>query len=360
MPFHFAGMSVTATAGARTTYYSNSFDPNRLVTGKDLLRTYAQFELDLKPVALARNFYKSNGDFRFRHVIEPYMTYRLTKGVSNFDKVIRFDYEDTFTDTNEVEYGVVNRFFTRHYTEAVTDEARARRRENPKPDEKPLSIQPYEILTVTVRGKYFFDPYFGGALDPGRRNEIASITDLTSFTFGGVPRRWSPLNFDMTYRPRKTIFVSTRFDLGVQRDGLRDISLTVGYDTKLVKVFQTFYYTRAVTLIPSLQQFNNPFGKEPGTLRGSQWSPSFFLGNRDRGWFFGSSLFFDFENKRSTKTSPLISATGTIGYAFDCCSVAFQSYNVNVGVRRENRYVFSFKLNGIGAFGTQQIGQGLR
>ncbi len=41
-------------------------------------------------------------------------------------------------------------------------------RENPKPDEKPLSIQPYEILTVTVRGKYFFDPYFGGALDPGQ------------------------------------------------------------------------------------------------------------------------------------------------------------------------------------------------
>ena len=360
VPFHFAGMSVTATAGARTTYYSNSFDPNRLVTGKDLLRTYAQFELDLKPVALAKNFYKSNGDFRFRHVIEPYVTYRLTKGVSNFDKIIRFDYEDTFTDTNEIEFGVVNRFFTRRYTEAVTDEARARRRENPKPDEKPLSIQPYEIFTVTVRGKYFFDPYFGGALDPGRRNEIASITDLTSFTFGGVPRRWSPLNFDMTYRPRKTIFVSTRFDLGVQRDGLRDISLTVGYDTKLVKVFQTFYYTRAVTLIPSLQQFNNPFGKEPGTLRGSQWSPSFFLGNRDRGWFFGSSLFFDFENKRSTKTSPLISATGTIGYAFDCCSIAFQSYNVNVGVRRENRYVFSFKLNGIGAFGTEQIGQGLR
>ena len=360
VPLYFAGMSITATAGARTTYYSNSFDPDRNVTGQDLLRTYAQFELDLKPAALAKNFYKDNGDFRFRHVIEPYLTYRVVKGVSNFDKIIRFDYEDTFTDTNEMEFGVTNRFFTRRYTEAVTDEAQRRRKENPKPDEKPLSIQPYELLTVTVRGKYFFDPYFGGALDPGRRNEIASITDLTSFTFGGVPRRWSPLNVDVTYRPRKTIFASTRFDMGVQGDGLRDISLTVGYDTKLLKVFQTFYYTRAVTLMPSLAQFNNPFGKEPGTLRGSQWSPSFFLGNRDHGWFFGSSLFFDFENKRSTKTSPLISATGTIGFAFDCCSVAFQSYNVNVGVRRENRYVFSFRLNGIGTFGTEQVGQGLR
>lgn len=363
VPFHFMGMSVTATAGARTTYYSNSLDTNRNVVSKDLIRTYGEFELDVKPVTLAKNFYKKNGDFRFRHVVEPYFTYRYIKGVSNFARIIRFDYADTFTDTNEVEFGVTNRFFTRRYTEAVTEEAQRRRRENPAAvtgDEKPLSIQPYEIFTFTIRGKHFFDPYFGGALNPGRRNEIAAITDLTPFTFGGVPRRWSPLTFDATYRPRKTIFASTRFDLGVQGGGLRNISLTVGYDTRLIKVFQTFYYTRAVTLIPSLQQYNNPFGKEPGTLRGSQWSPSFFIGNRDRGWFFGSSLFFDFENKRATKTSPLISSIGTIGYAFDCCSVAFQAYNVNVGVRRENRYVFSFKLNGIGTFGTEQIGQGLR
>ncbi len=360
IPLNVWGMSITATAGARTTYYSNSFDQNRFVSSKDLIRTYGEFELDVKPITLAKNFFKKNGDFRFRHVIEPYFTYRYVKGVSNFENVIRFDYADTFTDTNEVEFGVTNRFFIRRYTEAVTDEAQRRRRENPTKDEKPLSIQPYEIFTLTVRGKHFFDPYFGGALNPGRRNEIPSITSLTPFTFGGVPRRWSPLNIDATYRPRKTIFASTRFDLGVQGDGLRNISLTVGYDTKLVKFFQTFYYTRAVTLIPSLRQYDNPFGKEPGTLRGSQWSPSLFLGNRDRGWFFGTSLFFDFENKRATKSSPLISSIGTIGYAFDCCSMAFQAYNVNVGVRRENRYVFSFRLNGIGTYGTEQIGQGLR
>lgn len=365
IPFTVGTMSFTATAGARTTYYSNSLDLDRRVSGKDLLRTYAQFELDVKPVTLARNFYAKDGKMRFRHVVEPYITYRLIKGVSNFENVIRFDYSDTYTDTNEVEFGITNRFFTRRYTEAVTEEAQQQRRENaarqtPGTSEKPLSIQPYEIFTLTVRGKHFFDPYFGGALDPGRRNEIPSITQLTPFTFGGVPRRWSPINVDMTYRPRKTIFASTRFDMGVQGDGLRNISLTVGYDTKLVKFFQTFYYTRAVTLIPSLRQYENPFGKEPGTLRGSQWSPSIFLGNRDKGWFFGSSLFFDFENKRATKSSPLISSTGTLGYAFDCCSVAFQSYNVNVGVRRENRYVFSFRLNGIGAFGTENIGQGLR
>jgi len=31
-----------------------------------------------------------------------------------------------------------------------------------------------------------------------------------------------------------------------------------------------------------------------------------------------------------------------------------------VGLRKENRVVFSFRLNGIGAFGTEQIGQRAR
>ena len=46
--------------------------------------------------------------------------------------------------------------------------------ENAKKEKNPLSIQPYEIFTLTVRGKYFFDKTFGGALVPGQRNQIAA------------------------------------------------------------------------------------------------------------------------------------------------------------------------------------------
>ena len=201
---------------------------------------------------------------------------------------------------------------------------------------------------------------FGGALTPGRRNQLEPITALSFYTFGGVPRRFSPINIDATYRPQRTVFVNTRMDIDTFNGDLRDISATIGYDTPLVKVFQTFYYTRAITLMPSLQQFSNQFGKEPGTLRGSQWSPTVFVGNRDRGIYGGVSLFFDFENRRGVRESPLISTLGTLGYAFDCCSVTMQYSTFNVGVRRENRFVFSFRLNGIGSFGTQQVGQGLR
>ena len=368
-PLHTKYFNLTATATGRVTYYSNSFNNLRQVVSTDVVRKYGSIDIDFRPVALARNFYGKSGAFRFRHVIEPYATYRYIHGIGNFQKIIRYDETDTVTDTNEIEFGVANRIYTRRYAEAVTKEAQKELRDTPADKREPLSAQPYELFSLTVRGKYFFDKTFGGALIPGERNEIAPITALTFYTFGGVPRRFSPINVDATYRPQRTIFVNTRMDVGVQGDGLRDISATVGYDRPNFKFFQTFYYTRAVTLIPSLHQFCpttdgviDPTApcKEAGTLRGSQWSPSVFVGNRDRGWYTGASLFFDFENRRAVAQSPLISSLFTLGYAFDCCSMAVQYYTFNVGVRHENRLVFSFRLNGIGSFGTEQYGQGLR
>ena len=360
IPVHTKYVNFTFTGGARVTYYSNSLDTDRRVVGGNLVRKYGEFEFDIRPVALAKNFYGKDDKFRLRHVIEPYVTYRYIKGVDEFNRVIRYDQLDTFADTNEIEYGLINRFYTRRYAEAVTGEAQQRLSGNAADEKEPLSVQPYEILNVTIRGKYFFDELFGGALTPGRRNQLAPMTALSFYTFGGVPRKLSPLNIDATYRPQKTIFFNSRMDVGLKDDGLRAISATVGYDTPLVKIFQTFYYTRAVTLIPSLAQFATSAGKEPGTLRGSQWSPSVFLGDRSRGPFGGASIFFDFENRRATERSPMISSLFTAGYSFDCCAITAQYYTFNVGARFENRITFGFRLNGIGAIGTDQFGQGIR
>lgn len=378
LPIATRHFNFTASGSARVTYYSNSYNDMRQVVGRDVIRKYGEFEFDIRPVALARNFYGKNDAFKFRHVIEPFVTYRYVGGVNNFNRIIRFDAMDTITNTNEVEFGITNRFYTRRYAEAVTEDAQEKLTEissvidlsdsSAVDDAKkaaaagttPLSVQPYEIFTLTVRGKYFFDKTFGGALVPGQRNQIAPITAMSFYTFGGVPRRMSPLNIDATYRPQRTIFANTRMDFGLHGDGLRAVSATVGYDRPLIKIFQTFYYTRAVTLVPSLAQYANAEGKEAGTLRGSQWSPSIFLGNRDKGFYGGTSLFFDFHNRRASRLSPLISSLYTLGYAYDCCALALQFYTFNVGVRNENRLTFSFRLNGIGSVGTEQYGQGLR
>jgi LPS-assembly protein len=358
VPLYFFGVSVTASAGGRITFYSNSIDPvNRAILSRNITRGYGEFELDVRPPALFKDFHRSNGSFFFRHLIEPYITYRRIAGVNNFDRVIRFDYVDAVADTNEIEFGISNRFFTRRSTENVSSAAAKATRTGQR---VPTSTQPYEALTITVRGKYFFDRFFGGALVPGRRNQFYPINTLSGFSYGGVPRRFSPLNIEARYRPRNDVFVDLRTDLDTRGGGVRALSTTFGINRPLLQAFQSFYYTRAVELVPSLAQFADVRGKEPGTLRGSQWSPSLFLGDRERGLFGGASFFFDFQTRPGTNGRSLISSTVTVGYTWDCCAVTAQNYTFNVGVRQENRMVFSFRLNGIGTFGTEQIGQRFR
>lgn len=438
IPLTLGGWSLTASGGARTTFYSNSLDPlTRIVLGRDITRTYGEFEFDVRPPALAKNYYDDAGDFRFRHVIEPYATYRKIGGIDEYQRTILFDYVDAVADTSEIEYGVTNRFFTRRSTENVsgkppdakrkpkvafaTNAAPSKKKDEEKKDESaeakpaekkpsevsseakppsdiktqvdakpqseaqnapstqivstnqtnaqngasnssqanPLRSQPYEILSVTVRGKYFFDPTFGGALIPGERNQFYPINTFSGFTYGGAPRRFSPININSRLRLRSDVFYDTRLDIDTQTGALRDIATSFGISRRLFQVFNTFYYTRALNLAPSLQQYADARGKEAGTLQGSQLSPSVFIGNRSKGLFAGAAFFFDFQN-RLNKPSPLVSSTITVGYAFDCCAVVIQDYSFNVGLRRENRILFSFRLNGIGTFGTEHFGQNFR
>jgi len=355
LPLYFFGMSVTASAAGRITYYSNSIDPtNRAILSQNITRGYGQFELDVRPPPLFKDFHRGNGSFFFRHLIEPYITYRRIVGVNNFDRVIRFNYVDAVADTNEIEFGISNRFFTRRSTENVSSAAAKATRTGQR---NPTSTQPYEALTITVRGKYFFDRFFGGALVPGQRNQFYPINTLSGFSYGGVPRAFSPLNIEARYRPSNDIFVDVRSDIDTHGGGVRALSSTFGITRPLISAFQSFYYTRAIELVPSLAQYADIRGKEPGTLRGSQWSPSIFLGDRERGLFGGASFFFDFQTRPGTNGRSLISSTVTVGYTWDCCAVTAQNYTFNVGVRQENRVVFSFRLNGIGTFGTEQIGQ---
>jgi LPS-assembly protein len=354
LPLSFGGWTLTTTVGARATYYSNSIDPaTQLVSPRDVVRGYAEFEFDLRPPALAKNFHRNDGSTWFRHVIEPYVIYRRIAGINNFNRILRFDYTDAIADTNEIEYGLANRFFTKRSTESVGKKAAREAREK-----KSLATQPYEALTITIRGKYFFDPLFGGALVPGRRNQFYPIDTFSGFTYGAVPRRFSPLNVDVRYRPSEHLFADFRADLDTKGGGLRAMAATFGLNRALVQAFSTFYYTRAVQLVPSLQQYATAAGTEPGTLRGSQWSPSLFLGNQEKGLFGGLALFFDFQKHPFAGSNrALISSTATIGYTWKCCMITAQDFTFNVGLRNENRIVFAFRLNGIGTFGTEKIGQ---
>lgn len=147
----FAGVAVTPSLTLRETFYTSSrdprtesFDPDQFtiaptdprlnpsrpefnpdvklfdlnsleaILPQNISRHYAELAVDIRPPALEKVFLDQQGASRFKHVIEPYITYRLIGGAGDdFDEIIRFDERDAVANTNEIEYAVVNRFFTK-------------------------------------------------------------------------------------------------------------------------------------------------------------------------------------------------------------------------------------------------------
>jgi hypothetical protein len=93
--------------------------------------------VDVRPPALEKVYTNEDGSTRFKHLIEPYLTYRLISGIGGeFNRIIRFDDSDAVANTNEFEYAIVNRFFTRQFASDLTRK-RAKGRRLPT-DMKPV------------------------------------------------------------------------------------------------------------------------------------------------------------------------------------------------------------------------------
>lgn len=332
------GFTVTPSLGFRTTFYSDSLNPvTREVIGQNLYHHYADINVDIRPPSFARVYRNKDGAPKFKHVIEPYITYRRILGADNFDQTIRFDERDVIADTNEIEYGITNRFFIKRQS----------------PDGK--STQAYEWLALTVAQKHFFDPTFGGALTEGQRNQFISTTTLSGFAFLGYQRDYSPVNVTARVRPSNTTFADVRMDMDTNTNELRNVAVSAGTIRRLFSVSQSWYYTQRV-LAPSGQ----PVKYDPTTLPGNQMDTSVFAGNSQNGPYLGVTIAYDFRNQffDGTPRDPrYINLVTTGGWAWDCCSFQFQNYTFKAGLRNENRFLFSFTLKGIGTFGTDNIGQ---
>ena len=69
--------------------------------------------MEVRPPTLSKIFDRKLFGYVMKHTIEPQVVYRYQTGIDNFSQIIRFDQRDILADTNEVEYGVVNRLFAK-------------------------------------------------------------------------------------------------------------------------------------------------------------------------------------------------------------------------------------------------------
>ena len=331
VPLHFGDwMVVTTSATFRTTYYGYSYNSAGQLSPQSIVRNSGELTVELRPPTLERfldrsSLNKDKPRKRFNHTIEPAATYRYVTGVNNFADLIRFDSDATLTDTNEVEYGVTQRLFS-----------------------KTGDDQPQELLSWSIFQKHYFDPTFGGAIADGQRNVFLAFDSVSPFAFAFGPRNWSPIVSDFKITPggQYDLEQILQYDPQIQR------LVTIGTLLK-VKPYREFFATIAHFRLndnpvaadlpasppPGFVPFQQPLSNQVRALLG--------YGNLTRkGFNFATGVSYDFTNR--TLQNQLVQ----ISYNGGCCGLALEYRRINLGqVRTENRFSATFIIANIGSFG---------
>jgi len=308
----FAGFSLLPSIGVRETYYGahqTDQDSPQLVA-ESLHRRYTDFELELRAPTLEKQ-YSSSLLGNFKHVIEPLATYRRIHGVANPNEIIRFDEEDAIADTNEVEYGIINRIFLDRSSDSGRDES-------------------YELMSFTLMQKYFFDPTFGGAFRNGKPNTFYPLYSMTGFSATGIERSTSPAAMIFRLSPTSGISNDVRADFDTKFQRFRDVSLSTHWQQGKVYVAGTYLKTNAL---------------EAGMFDAHHIQGQAAYGLMTEGLSASVTLSYNIQ------TSKLLNSLSRINYTWNCCGVTVEFQQFDIGRRSESRFSLSFTLKGIGSFG---------
>jgi LPS-assembly protein len=307
-PLHWGPwFGVTTSYIVRTTSYGAQEIAGKAV-GDPLRRTTGELSIDLRPPTLERVWDSANG--KWKHTIDPEITYNYVRGVNQFDRFIRFDEDETLTDTNEFMYSITQRLFHR------TGEGQAD-----------------EFVSWRVAQKYYFDPTFNGALVPGTRNVFQALDSITPFAFADEPRHFSPVESDLRVTPGGVYDAQVRLEY----DTVRKRLTTAGTLLK-IRPYQNFNFTVAHFSIDNssvLQPLANQIRMQAG------------YGDLNRRGF--NTLFgFSYDIKQQQLQSQLMQ----VSYNGTCCGLAFEYRRLALGqVRTENQFRVALIIANIGTFG---------
>ena len=316
LPFHFGPwFSATATAAFRTTYYGASLTPAGVVSTQSLMRNDGEFSLDLRLPTLERFFGPAPSEkvkrrTRYKHTIEPHITYRDVTGIDNFLQFIRFDADATRTNTNEVEYGVTQRFWM-----------------------KSGDDQSQELLSWSLVQKHYFDPTFGGAILNGQRDVFEALDSISPFAFAVGPRNSSPIVSDFKITPGGLFDTEHFLEFDPQLNKITVIGTLVK-----VKPYREFFATIAHFRLqdnPILQ----PLSNQARVLMG-------YGSETRRGFNVTTGISYDITN------SALQNQLVQISYNGKCCGIALEYRRIALGqVRTDNQFRVAFIIANIGTFG---------
>ena len=320
IPLHFGPwLDVTPSFTLRTTFYGGQLGPTGDFVNKGFWRATEEFSLDLRPFTLDKVW--TRGDTKWKHVIEPDIVYSYVNGVNDFGKYIRFDEDETLTDTNEVQYGITQRLYRRDGDDSAQ-----------------------EVASFSVTQKYFFDPTFGGALVSGERNVFATLDALTPFAFADEPRRFSPIVANLRVEPGKHFDTEVILNFDPYHNRLQAIGTLLKW-----KPYKESFITLAHF---SVQNLPSPVDEEP---------PGFVFENRSNqiralvgyGDLTRHGLNATFGASYDITQAAFQNQIAEVSYNGDCCGLGFEYRRFSFGtIRNENQYLIVFRIANLGSAGT--------
>jgi LPS-assembly protein len=308
----FKGFSLVPTVGVRETYYGARLSEQSAngVENRSLHRHYADLNLEFRTPVLEKDFHPSWFG-NMQHTVEPFITYRWIRGIDDFDKIIRFDEQDAIANTNEVEYGIVNRFH------------RSRKNEGGLAENQ-------EFMSFALVQKYYFDPTFGGAFHAGQLNTFYPLGTVTGLYQTGNLSNLAPISAIFQLSPQNGIHNDVRLDFDTRLQRWRNQSLSTLWQQGKLALSGTYFKTHATEAGMTAREH----------IQGQIW-----YGRTDRGLSSGLALSYNL------KTGQLLNSNTRVNYTWDCCGVALEFNQFDLGLRTESRFSFSFTLKGIGSFG---------
>ena len=360
MPWQWKGWSLRPALTLRDTFYTQKLKPQRFSPQQDvtddanLNRKSLEASLDLRPPAVSKVFDRPWLGRKWKHVIESRVRYDYLTGIDNFADIERFDAADVLSNTNEVQYSIVNRLYAKRVNSETDCDVPAMSTLNiggppqvgnvpwelpPAPDTQACAVGPREIVSWEVGQKYFFDPTFGNALVQGTRNVFTSTADFTGVAFLNGERRFAPLISRLRIETSPRTNTEWDLDYDLKSGQITGSTALVNYHYGPYTIGGGDSFLRVVDATAGVGP--------PGPADYHQFRVLAGYGQLNKRGLSAASTFGFDANERNLQF-----ATAQTTYNWDCCGLSLEYRRFALGaVRNENEYRFSFTLANVGAFG---------
>ncbi|HET7746298.1 MAG TPA: LPS assembly protein LptD [Vicinamibacteria bacterium] len=307
-PLSVSFLQVTPQLAVRQTRYGAQRQGEAVLDETALDRQYAEASVEMRGPTFSRIFENEGGVYsdRFKHVIGPEVTWTYRSKIEEFDEVPRFDEVDPIVGTNEVRYGLVQRFYAKR----------------PGTGEKP---ETYEFLSWRI-----FQTYYVNILDGA--SEFDPNYSSAFYNESGEPSHYSPVQSRLQFRPTPRLGSNLDLEYDVNFRELRSLGISA----------RANYDRASFDARLSKGRFRRADGTavDRNTVRGSarvEVLPSRFTVQ-------GSADY-------NILTRERVQSSLRARYDVQCCGFVGEVIETNFNQRSERQFRFAIELANIGSIG---------